>query len=153
MTTRQFGRADPNLTYRDRPAAFGIVDRDSRVALVRVERPGQDPWFDLPGGALDEGETYEQAVVREVGEEAGLLVEVGERFAEANQYFVRDDGEAVNNLCVFFEAHFAAEDPKLKIEADHTLVWMPPESALAALRHEAHAWALHTLLRRLYQRP
>jgi 8-oxo-dGTP diphosphatase len=153
MTTRQFGRAEPGREYRDRPAAFGIVDRDSRVALVRIEREGKEPWYDLPGGALNEGETHEQAVVREVGEEAGLLVEVGERFAEANQFFVRDDGEAVNNLCVFFEAHFAAEDPSLKLDPDHTLVWMPPEPALAALRHEAHAWALHTLLRRLYQRP
>lgn len=153
MTTRQFGKADPGKVYRERPAAFGIVDRDSRIALVRVERPGLEPWFDLPGGALDEGETYEQAMIREVGEEAGLLVQVGEQFAEANQYFIRDDGEAVNNLCKFYEAHFTREDPKLKKDADHTLIWMPPEPALAALRHEAHAWALHTLLRRLFTRP
>lgn len=153
MTIRQFGRAEPGRVYTDRPAAFGIVDRDSRVALVRVERPGLEPWYDLPGGALDPGETHEQAMIREVGEEAGLLVQVGEQFAEANQYFVREDGQAVNNLCKFYEAHFKREDPKLKTDEDHTLVWMPPEPALAALRHEAHAWALHTLLRRLFTRP
>lgn len=149
MSTPQFGRADPNRTYVERLAAFGLVDRDNRIALVRVERPGEQPWYDLPGGAVEPGETHEQAVLRELGEEAGLTCEIEERFAEANQYVLTTDGEAFNNQCVFFKLRFKAENPDLKSDRDHTLVWMPPQPALAELRHEAHAWALHNLLRRM----
>ena len=43
----QFGRAQPGVDYRDRPAAFGVVERDGRVAVVFViRRDGQ--YFDLP---------------------------------------------------------------------------------------------------------
>ena len=151
-TPPQFGRPEPDKTYRDRPAAFGIADRDGRIALVRVEKEGYKPWHDLPGGALDPGETAAQAVVREFGEETGLVVEALEPFAEAAQYFINTDGEALNNRCVFFEVKLVREAPELKIEDDHTLVWMPPHPAQIELRHEAHAWAVNQLLRRHYAR-
>jgi 8-oxo-dGTP diphosphatase len=150
MAPRQFGRPEAGRDYRDRPAAFGVVDRDGRIALVRVEKPGAKPWLDLPGGALEPGETAAQAVVREYGEEAGLVVQALEPYAEANQYFINTDGEALNNQCVFFELKLVREDASLKIEDDHTLVWMLPHPAQMELRHEAHAWAVNQLLRRHY---
>jgi 8-oxo-dGTP diphosphatase len=39
------------------------------------------------------------------------------------------------------------EDAGLKIEDDHTLIWLPPVEALARLRHDAHAWAVSAWLR------
>ena len=42
----QFGRPDPDLTYRLRPTAFGLVLREGLLACVRVER-GAQSYFDL----------------------------------------------------------------------------------------------------------
>ena len=148
MTTPQFGTPETGRAYADRPAAFGIAERDGRIALVRVEKPGHAPWLDLPGGALDPGEDAAQAVVREFGEETGLKVRAEDSYAQADQYFVNTDGAAYNNRGTFFRVAVVAEAAELKIEADHTLVWLDPDAALRRLRHDAHAWAVAAWLRR-----
>lgn len=148
MATPQFGMAEPGLNYRDRPAAFGIAERDGRIALVRVEKPGHPPWLDLPGGAIDPGEDAAQAVVREYGEETGLKVAPGSVYVRADQLFVTTDAEAFNNRAAFFTLTITGEDAGLKIEDDHTLVWLPAVEALVQLRHDAHAWAVAAWLRR-----
>ena len=148
MSNPQFGEPEPGRTYRDRSAAFGILEREGRVALVRVQKPGHPAWFDLPGGALDPGEDEAQAVVREFGEETGLNVRPGEVYARADQRFVNTDGEAFNNRAAFLLLTLLGEDAKLKVEDDHALVWSTPAEALVQLRHEAHAWAVAAWLRR-----
>jgi 8-oxo-dGTP pyrophosphatase MutT (NUDIX family) len=57
---------------RLREAARAIVlDPAERILLVRFEFPSRSFWA-TPGGGIDEGETPEQAVVRELDEEVGL---------------------------------------------------------------------------------
>ncbi len=143
----QFGVRTPGRDCPDRPAAFGVVPRDGCIALVRIIRPGEAPYFDLPGGALEPGEDDTAALVRELGEETALKVAPGRLLGRARQYLVKTDGQAANNLCALFEAEVTGEDPALKIEADHELVWLKPLAALQRLRHDAHAWAVTAWLR------
>lgn len=54
----------------------GAVVRDGRLLLVRrASRRGRGNW-QLPGGFIEPNETIEQAVIREVQEEAGVTTEV-----------------------------------------------------------------------------
>lgn len=60
--------------------AIGIVfDEAERVLLVK--RRDVPVWV-LPGGGIDEGETPEDATVREVAEETGVSVEITRKTAE-----------------------------------------------------------------------
>jgi 8-oxo-dGTP diphosphatase len=147
MSPLQFGRREPGVDYRDRPAAFGIARKDGAIALVRVSKPGHEPWFDLPGGALDEGEDESAAVTREFGEETGLVIRPGRVIVRADQYFRKTDGEAVNNRAAVLRVEPAGADPTLKIEDDHELVWLDPWEAMARLRHDSHAWAVLVWIR------
>jgi 8-oxo-dGTP diphosphatase len=143
----QFGAPDPGRDYPDRPAAFAVIERDGKVALVRVAFAGGGGRTDLPGGGLDPGESDEQAAVRECGEEAGLQIAVDAPIVRADHYFVNEEGIARNTRGTFFSAHVLRDAPELKIEADHTLLWADPHEALVALDREAHVWALVTWIR------
>ena len=144
----QFGTPEPGVVYRDRPAAFAVAEREGRIAAVRVTKDGAS-WFDLPGGAIDPGESEKQAVVREFGEETGLIVKPGMLITRADQFMRKTDGDPVNNRSTVFRAEVTGEDAALKIEDDHELIWLPPAEAATRLRHDSHAWAVLAWMRAL----
>ncbi len=143
----EFGLRDPEKAYRLRPAAFGICERDGLIACVHVTRPDDRSYHDLPGGAVDGYETEAQALIREFGEETGLIVETGSLILRASQLFLKSNGEPVENEGGVYEARLTGEDASLKVEDDHTLVWLRPQEAMLKLRHESHAWAVALWLR------
>jgi 8-oxo-dGTP diphosphatase len=143
----QFGKAEPSLSYRDRPAAFGVAEREGRIALVRITKPGFAPWLDLPGGALDPGEDASMAVVREFGEETGLVIRPTTELGRADQFLRNTEGQTYNNRSTLFRVETVSSDPRLKIEDDHELVWLEPLAAIGRLRHDSHAWAVALWLR------
>jgi 8-oxo-dGTP diphosphatase len=66
------GRAEQHI----RCVGAVIFDEAGRLLLVRRARePGQGRWS-VPGGRVESGETDTQAVIREVAEETGLMVEI-----------------------------------------------------------------------------
>lgn len=68
------------MTHRDAAVACvgGLAyDSEGRLLLVRRRNdPGSGLWS-VPGGRVETGETDAQAVVREMAEETGLMVEPG----------------------------------------------------------------------------
>lgn len=64
----------------------GAVLRDGQLLMVRrASRHGRGNW-QLPGGFIEPNETIEQAVVREVQEEAGVTAEVEGVLGLRNRY-------------------------------------------------------------------
>ena len=57
--------------------AAAIIVQDDTILLVRHEKDGRRYWL-LPGGGVDFGESLAEALVREVCEEAGLDIVVGD---------------------------------------------------------------------------
>lgn len=68
--------APPHIRY----SARAVIVDDGRLAVIERHRDG-DTYFTLPGGGIEPGETVEQAASREVAEETGLEVSVGQKLA------------------------------------------------------------------------
>ena len=66
--------------YPEAPVvAVGVIIRqDERLVLIRrAKEPSKGRWT-FPGGAIELGESLQEAARREAREETGLLIEVGE---------------------------------------------------------------------------
>lgn len=110
-----------------------VTDPDDRVLLVHEHGRWQ-----APGGEVEDGETHEAAVRREVSEETGALVEPGDLVAVIENRY-RYDGEE----CAFAFAHYSAtldgdpavaENPGLDDEDIEAVEWHAdvPENTLQA---------------------
>jgi mutator protein MutT len=108
----------------------GILSRGGRVLVAKrgraMSRPGL---WEFPGGTVERGETAEGCLARELAEELGIEVRVGER--------------------VLSSSH---EDPALRILLHaHRVELVRGEPA--ALEHEEIAWLLPEELGRLALSP
>jgi 8-oxo-dGTP diphosphatase len=112
-------------------AAGGLVWRSAgaSIEIVVVHRPRYDDWS-LPKGKLDEGESFEDAAVREVEEETGLECELGDFLGETT-YTDRKDREKLVRFWVMRagDGDFAPDD-----EVDEVR-WVPVEEARAMLSY------------------
>ncbi len=62
-----------------RVAAYAVIIRDGQILLSRLApHVSREGLWTLPGGGLDHGEDPRDAVVREVHEETGLTLQIGE---------------------------------------------------------------------------
>nr|NLJ02664.1 NUDIX hydrolase [Bacillota bacterium] len=59
----------------DRDRAFAAILLDGKIAMVRVDEKDRSYWT-LPGGGVEEGESREEAAVREAMEETNLKIKI-----------------------------------------------------------------------------
>ena len=91
----------------------GIVFKGNRVLLARRnQEPGKGQWS-LPGGMVELGETLEQALVREIREEAGIDIKIG-GLARLLDRIIHDDGQRVqyHYVIVDYWAEMVSGEPR-----------------------------------------
>src|SRR5580692_3755893 len=115
----------------------GVVVRDGEVAvIVPVKRgAGGIRVLGLPKGHPDDGETAEEAAIREVREETGLSVELIELLGETSYVYERH-GRRTDKRVAFFLMEYRSgslDDHDHEIEEAH---WLPIEQAASELTYE-----------------
>lgn len=125
--------------YDTRLAAYGVVTEGDRVLLARLRWPEAGTWS-LPGGGVEFDETVEQAVVRELMEETGYEVEVGQllgirHHTVAAERRIHENGRPMKAVQVVFRATVVGGE--LRDEEDGSTdqaAWI----SIAGLPHHRH---------------
>ncbi|HEX6763335.1 MAG TPA: NUDIX domain-containing protein [Gaiellaceae bacterium] len=121
------------------PAVQALLERDGRVLLARRGIEPRLGHWDLPGGFVEETETAEEAVARELREETGLALE--------SATLERIDIEPYADRFVFSVTFrvTASGDPSPADDVSE-LRWfgapeLPAEMAFPGQERVLHAWA------------
>ena len=83
-TIELFGENRIKPHERERVGCRGIVIEDGKLLVSREEKTGI---VMLPGGGLEEGESLKECCRRELLEETGYIVDVGECFLELDEFY------------------------------------------------------------------
>lgn len=81
-----------------------LIIKDGRILFIRRLKNGKE-YYVLPGGAIEDGETSEQAAIREAKEETNLDIELGQLLWDISEDI---DGEA-RRVYVFSVNNFSGE--------------------------------------------
>ncbi|HVL81275.1 MAG TPA: NUDIX hydrolase [Actinomycetota bacterium] len=114
-------------------AAGGVIVRSSpegAVEVVVVHRPRYDDWT-IPKGKVDPGETLEEAALREVREETGIVGRLGRYLGESR--YPGPDGEP--KVVHYWVVHPEETPPFEPNEEVDELRWLPVPEARELLTH------------------
>jgi 8-oxo-dGTP diphosphatase len=81
------------MKYSGRTATAIIEFPPNKILLIKRDTHPFKGYWALPGGRLDQGETVEQTIVREVKEETGLDVVVARKIGEYHEQGTQDGVE------------------------------------------------------------
>jgi len=107
--------------YPSRPvlAVSVVLSRRNKVLLVRRARPPLEAFWSFPGGVVEVGESLEQAATREVREETGLEIEIGEAIERAEVIRHDIDGRVERHyVIIVFTGTFKSGDLRAADDAD-----------------------------------
>jgi ADP-ribose pyrophosphatase YjhB (NUDIX family) len=124
-------------TVREEHSAGGVVLRriDGRFHALLIRDPYGN--WGLPKGHLERGETFEEAGLREVGEETGLdRLELGPELRTIDWFF-RLKGRLIHKHCTFFLMASRSGTPVPEAQEGITECrWVPLLEAVETIAYE-----------------
>jgi 8-oxo-dGTP pyrophosphatase MutT (NUDIX family) len=134
-------RKAPAVPTKREISAGGVVYRrgDDEIEIVlasRRTRRGELAWG-LAKGGIEDGESMEDAAIREVREETGLLAEIEESLGETRYFYVWENVRIRKTVHFFLMRHTGGDIDDRDDEMEE-IRWFPLERALkrAAYRGE-----------------
>ena len=99
------------MSKQPRAVAAALIQKDGKYLLTReVMANGKERWI-IPGGGIDFGESITEAIVREIKEELGLDIKVGEYIGHFESIFPE-----VNYHSIIFFHHAEQVSDNIELE-------------------------------------
>lgn len=89
----------------------GAVVTDENERILLQKRSDKEDIWGLPGGALEIGESIEEAAIREVKEETGLDISIDYLIGVYSKYFTKyENGDKAQSICYLFKGNILSGD-------------------------------------------
>ena len=128
-----------NQPAKSEYAAGGVVFRPNPDGkgwqIAAVQRPRHDDWS-LPKGHIEQGETREQAAIREVKEETGLDARILQPLGEVDYFFHKPKGDLIHKFVYHYLLEATSDgfgDPNREVAESR---WVTPDEAQNLLSYE-----------------
>ncbi len=109
-----------------RNSAKALIIKDGKMLASKINDNG-DIFYIMPGGGQESEETLEEAVIREVKEEFGLIVE-----PKTLEFVIEGvTGESFHRVDLVFLCEYIKEIPDAQITGDYNQIgfdWLPIEN-------------------------
>jgi 8-oxo-dGTP pyrophosphatase MutT (NUDIX family) len=101
-----------NRKFKYRVAAIAV--NQDRVLLYQTQNK---PYWALPGGCVEHWEFSHEALEREILEETGYEIIVGDLMWTSEHLFKRQDGEAVHEIVFYYRVTFSSDSLAVQLES------------------------------------
>lgn len=114
-----------------RQAVRGIIIENNRVLLIKREKLQKIYWV-FPGGGVEEGETNEEALIREMEEEVGVKVKIISLYSKCSIFFEEQVKKEFFYFCQIKDGKIGTGNgPEFQknntYEGTHIFEWVPVE--------------------------
>ena len=138
-TVVKFGSRINGIKYIDREAVYGLLLKKGKIAVVETPRG-----YFLPGGGIEQNESHEECLRREIIEEVGIEVKLDEYIGKSVLFDKSPRDNVYYNMYGSF--YLVNEVNRLpKLEDDYEMVWMSLEEAKSKLKLIHQIWAVNEL--------
>lgn len=134
-----FGIQEAGITYRHRPGAYALIyDQQRNICLVNTPEG-----YALPGGGIENDESKDEALRREIREETGYKVVIGPYIGTAFHFKHSPKEGYIKKECFYYACSFRFAE-RAPLEKDHVPEWYTYSEALEKLQEKepAHFWAV-----------
>jgi len=108
-----------------RPSIYAIIIKDNQLLMTKFGKYG----YFLPGGGIDLGENHIDTLIRELKEETGYTVEVGDLLDIQTAFFKSPIKEKYSHtIKIFYRAEIVSENPEdIKLTESETILKVTQE--------------------------
>src|SRR5690625_3725406 len=104
---------------------YALIHNENKDNILMVKNVGSG--WSLPGGAVEHGETLEEAMIRETEEETGLTIDV-QHIVAVNEAFFEEKGNHV--LFITFKVEIIDGEPRIQYEEEiEKIKWVDFQTA------------------------